>query len=70
MLPPTTIPLTPSRGPRIVCRLKGGNVMAKKKKEETIEDIIDRIEEDLQTIRDKASEDQWDDEVEDEEDEE
>ena len=47
---------------------KGGS-MAKKKKEETIEDIIDRIEEDLQTIRDKASEDQWDDEVEDEDEE-
>jgi len=43
--------------------------MAKKKKEETIEDIIDRIEEDLQTIRDKSSEDQWDDEVEDEDEE-
>ena len=46
-----------------------GGHMAKKKKEETIEDIIDRIEEDLQTIRDKASEDQWDDEVEDEDEE-
>jgi hypothetical protein len=34
-----------------------------RKKEETIEDIIDRIEEDLQTIRDKACEDEeWNEE--------
>jgi hypothetical protein len=28
--------------------------MAKKKKEETIEDVLDRIEEDLQKVRDKV----------------
>ena len=52
--------------------------MAKKKKEETIEDILDRIEEDIQKARDKVWEmepaDQEDedsfDEDEDEEDEE
>jgi hypothetical protein len=32
--------------------------MPRKKKEETIDDIIDRIESDLETIRDKAVEDQ------------
>ena len=34
-----------------------------KKKAETIDDILDRIEDDLQTIRDKASEEieEWDD---------
>jgi hypothetical protein len=32
--------------------------MPRKKKEETIDDIIDRIEGDLETIRDKAVEDQ------------
>lgn len=37
--------------------------MPKKKKEETIEDILDRIETDIETIRDKIAEDQWDDEV-------
>ncbi len=39
--------------------------MPKKKKEETLEDIIDRMEEDLQKIRDKALEsedEEWDDE--------
>ena len=40
-----------------------------KKKNETIEDIIDRIEEDLQIIRDKAMEqDDMDDDFEDDED--
>ena len=34
-----------------------------RKKEETIEDIIDRIEEDLKTIRDKACDDEeWNEE--------
>ncbi len=40
-----------------------------RKKEETIEDIVDRIEEDLQIIRDKAmenSKDEFEDEDEDE----
>ena len=32
--------------------------MPRKKKEETIDDIIDRIESDLETIRDKSVEDQ------------
>jgi len=45
-----------------------------KKKNETIEDIIDRIEEDLQIIRDKAMEqddmdDDFEDDVEEDEDE-
>jgi hypothetical protein len=31
--------------------------MAKKKKSETLEDILDRIEADIQSIRDKTSED-------------
>lgn len=49
---------------------KGGN-MAKKKKEETIEDILDRIEADIQAIRDKTEEinddfDSGDDESDDE----
>jgi hypothetical protein len=35
-----------------------GVIMPRKKKEETIDDIIDRIEGDLETIRDKAVEDQ------------
>jgi hypothetical protein len=35
-----------------------GVTMPRKKKEETIDDIIDRIESDLETIRDKAVEDQ------------
>lgn len=30
--------------------------MAKKKKEETIQDIMDRIDEDLMTLRDKVDE--------------
>jgi hypothetical protein len=44
--------------------------MPRKKKEETIEDIIDRIESDLETIRDKSVEDQdWEEDIdEDEED--
>ena len=65
-VPSTIIPLTPSRGPRIVDQTEGGNAMPKKKKEETIEDILDRIEEDIQKIRQKTEEDQWDDMVEDE----
>ena len=45
--------------------------MPRKKKEETIEDIIDRIESDLETIRDKAVEDQnWEDDIDEDEDEE
>jgi len=45
--------------------------MAKKKKQETLEDILDRIETDIQSIRDKTSEntddfDDLDDESEDE----
>ena len=46
--------------------------MPKKKKEETIEDILDRIEADIQTIRDKNelnnddSDNDFDDESEDE----
>ena len=41
--------------------------MPRKKKEETIEDIIDRIENDLETIRDKAVEDQdWEEDVDEE----
>jgi len=39
--------------------------MAKKKKEETAEDILDRIEEDIQKIRDKVWEMESDDQVED-----
>ena len=61
MLPPTTIPLTPSRGPRIVRAAKGVIQMAKKKKEESLEDILDRMEEDIQKIRDKTEEDVFDD---------
>ena len=39
-----------------------------RKKEETIEDIVDRIEADLEMIRDKAIEKkEWEDEDEDEE---
>jgi hypothetical protein len=34
--------------------------MAKKKKSETLEDILDRIEADIQSIRDKTSEDTGD----------
>jgi hypothetical protein len=42
--------------------------MAKKKKSETLEDILDRIEADIQSIRDKTSEntDDFDDESDDE----
>jgi hypothetical protein len=47
--------------------------MVKKKKEETLADIIDRIEEDLISLRDKAEEledqDNYDDYSDDEEDE-
>ena len=43
--------------------------MPKKKKEETIQDILDRIEEDIQTIRDKVWDMESDDKVEDDEDE-
>jgi hypothetical protein len=43
--------------------------MPRKKKEETIDDIIDRIESDLETIRDKAVEDQdWEEDIDEEED--
>jgi hypothetical protein len=46
--------------------------MPKKKKEDTLSDIIDRIEEDLEALRDKAAEiedqeeESWEDEEEDE----
>jgi len=40
--------------------------MPKSKKEETIEDIIDRMEEDLTKLRDKAWEMEADDQVEEE----
>ena len=41
--------------------------MPRKKKEETIEDIIDRIENDLETIRDKSLENQnWEEDVDEE----
>jgi hypothetical protein len=44
-----------------------GVTMPRKKKEETIDDIIDRIEGDLETIRDKAVEDQdWEDDIDEE----
>jgi len=39
--------------------------MAKKKKEETLEEIIDRMDEDLQKLRDKVWEMESDDQVED-----
>jgi hypothetical protein len=43
--------------------------MPRKKKKETIEDIIDRIESDLETIRDKSVEDQdWEEDIDEEED--
>lgn len=48
---------------------KGGNSMAKKKKEESLEDILDRMEEDIQKIRDKTDEDAFDDDDDIEEDE-
>lgn len=46
--------------------------MPKKKKEDTLSDIIDRIEEDLEALKDKAvemedqEEESWEDEEEDE----
>jgi hypothetical protein len=41
--------------------------MPRKKKEETIDDIIDRIESDLETIRDKSLENQdWEDDIDEE----
>jgi hypothetical protein len=47
--------------------------MPKKKKEDTLSDIIDRIEEDLEALRDKAAEiedqeeeESWEDDEEDE----
>ena len=41
--------------------------MPRKKKEETIDDIIDRIESDLETIRDKSLENQnWEEDVDEE----
>ena len=44
--------------------------MPRKKKKETIDDIIDRIESDLETIRDKAVEDQdWEDDIDEDEEE-
>jgi hypothetical protein len=44
--------------------------MPRKKKEETIDDIIDRIESDLETIRDKSLENQnWEEDVDEDEDE-
>ena len=46
---------------------QGENPMPKKKKEETLEDIIDRMEEELQKIRDKALESE-DEEFEEDED--
>ena len=43
--------------------------MPRKKKEETIDDIIDRIEGDLETIRDKSLENQdWEDDIDEDED--
>ena len=42
--------------------------MAKKKKEETMEDIIDRIDEDLQKLRDKVWDMESDDKIEDDDD--
>jgi hypothetical protein len=39
--------------------------MAKNKKEETMEDIIDRIDDDLQKLRDKVWQMEADDQVED-----
>jgi hypothetical protein len=44
-----------------------GVTMPRKKKEETIDDIIDRIEGDLETIRDKSVENQdWEDDIDEE----
>lgn len=46
---------------------KGDNHMAKKKKEETVQDILDHIEEDLQKLREKLDdEDMEEDELDDE----
>jgi hypothetical protein len=46
-----------------------GVTMPRKKKEETIDDIIDRIEGDLEIIRDKTVEDQdWEEDIDEEED--
>ena len=42
--------------------------MPKKKKDETMEDIIDRIDEDLQKLRDKVWDMESDDKVEDDDD--
>jgi hypothetical protein len=43
--------------------------MPRKKKEETIDDIIDRIESDLETIRDKSLENQnWEEDIDEDED--
>ena len=42
--------------------------MPKKKKEETMEDIIDRIDEDLQKLRDKVWDMESDDKIEDDDD--
>jgi hypothetical protein len=43
--------------------------MPRKKKEETIDDIIDRIEGDLETIRDKSLENQnWEEDIDEDED--
>jgi hypothetical protein len=43
--------------------------MPRKKKEETIDDIIDRIEVDLETIRDKSLENQnWEEDIDEDED--
>ena len=39
--------------------------MPKKKKEETVEDILDRIEADIQAVRDKVWDMEADDQVED-----
>jgi hypothetical protein len=44
-----------------------GVTVPRKKKEETIDDIIDRIEGDLETIRDKSLENQnWEDDIDEE----
>lgn len=43
--------------------------MAKKKKEETVEDILDRIEADIQSIRDKMDDMDMEDDVEEDDDE-
>ena len=46
----------------------GGHNMPKKKKEETIEDILDRIEQDITVIREKLWDMEADDKVEDDDD--